>query len=1119
MVRRIIPLGATLGVLLAVAPATASAMTSPTTDASGVPDRTAAIQAAARAILSESSGEVAVMLELDVPPASVAYSSAPSPRNARSSARAAIARVERAQAIVRAQLGSATEIYSATTVYAGVAVRAAASDVERLASIQGVKAVHRLVPKQRDNFAAVPLIDAPQTWVDTGFTGEGVTIGIIDTGIDYTHADFGGPGTVAAYNSALANKDAGGDPTYPDLTKIAGGYDFAGNAYDGINDPAPDNNPLDCGGHGTHVAGSAAGYGVAADGTTYLGPWNEQTPFATMEIGPGVAPAATLYALKVFGCEGSTNLVIPALEWAADPNGDGDLSDHLDVVNMSLGADYGSPDDPDSVASNNLVDVGTAVIASAGNSGDVYEITGSPGDAVKVLSVAASQDNAQIIDGFEVTVAETSTEYGALFSQSYTWSGSKPVTAGAVEIGDWNSEPSSENNTDGCDPFSSADANAVAGNIVLLQWDSNDATRRCGSASRSDNAAAAGAVGAILGSSQAMLDVGIYGAESIPVVLSNDSGTRSVHQALSAGSTVTVTLSDSFRNTQRITVTGEDDPTDMLADFTSRGTALAGNVKPDVSAPGTSIFSAAVGTGDQGISYSGTSMAAPVTAGLAALVRQSHPTWNAPDIKAAIMNTASHDLFLDPARSGPRYDVMRAGSGRIDALAATRTQAIYVPADDPVAVSVSFGVLNVTKATSRSKTLRIADMRSSGGSVTYAMSIDMINKVPGATYSVSPTSVALKPGQSKTVTVMLDLDPAKLIHRADPTVALYPLGEGTPMRDFLTVSSGLVKATPNDGSPSLRVPVFSAPRPASTLSSKPVTVTGAGSLKSGTLTLTGTGVDTSGSATYERERSRVSALQLVADSPQLPACVPGISTGCVNTPDEASADLRHVGITSDARVIRQSGGDPLDPDTSGTAYIAVTTWKPWRTPAGPVVFVIFLDTDNDGTPDLLVINSSDGPDGFVSVAISLRAEDLLNIVSLRDINDLAGDKDTARMHSNAMVLPITLSDLAHPVDADGNPLTPYISPGNTTVSYWIETTAQSGQTIDAIGYPRVPLRIDLASPPLTAFANSGLVPTPSKRGTKLTVTLDPASAGDNPRLLVIHHLNSLAKKVEVVPVG
>ena len=57
-----------------------------------------------------------------------------------------------------------------------------------------------------------------------------------------------------------------------------------------------------------------------------------------MKVGPGMAPAATLYGLKVFGCEGSTDCVLPALDWALDPNGDGDFSDHLDIVNLSLGA-------------------------------------------------------------------------------------------------------------------------------------------------------------------------------------------------------------------------------------------------------------------------------------------------------------------------------------------------------------------------------------------------------------------------------------------------------------------------------------------------------------------------------------------------------------------------------------------------------------------------------------------------------------------------------------------------------------------------------------------------------------------------------------------------------------
>ncbi|MEK9664062.1 MAG: PA domain-containing protein [Candidatus Nanopelagicales bacterium] len=189
--------------------------------------------------------------------------------------------------------------------------------------------------------------------------------------------------------------------------------------------------------------------------------------------------------------------------------------------------------------------------------------------------MAASEDNAQIIDGFAATINGTAMEYGALFSQSYTWTGSTPVTANAAQIGDWATEPSSDNNADGCDTFSSADAAAISGKIVLLRWDDNDATRRCGSAGRSENAAEAGATGAILGSAQSMLDVGIFGAESIPVVLSNAEGTNAVHEALTAGSDVTVTLSDAYRNSQKVVVTGSDDPTDMLADFTSRGTALA----------------------------------------------------------------------------------------------------------------------------------------------------------------------------------------------------------------------------------------------------------------------------------------------------------------------------------------------------------------------------------------------------------------------------------------------------------------------------------------------------------------------------------------------------------------
>src|SRR5207249_4359498 len=95
------------------------------------------------------------------------------------------------------------------------------------------------------------------------------------------------------------------------------------------------------------------GYGVNSNGSTYTGLYDGTTPFNTLKIGPGVAPKAQLYALRVFGCVGSTLLTTSAIEWAVDPNGDGDFSDHLDVINMSLGAATGSPFDASSVSSDN----------------------------------------------------------------------------------------------------------------------------------------------------------------------------------------------------------------------------------------------------------------------------------------------------------------------------------------------------------------------------------------------------------------------------------------------------------------------------------------------------------------------------------------------------------------------------------------------------------------------------------------------------------------------------------------------------------------------------------------------------------------------------------------------
>ena len=139
-------------------------------------------------------------------------------------------------------------------------------------------------------------------------------------------------------------------------------------------------------GHGSHVAGTAAGFGVKADGTTFAGPY-ERTTYTpgAFRIGPGVAPQAELYAVRVFGCNGSTDVVADAIDWAVE-NG-------MDVISMSLGSDYGVVDHGDLVeqtAVANAAAAGIIVVAASGNAGPTPYITSAPAVYEGAISVAAT---------------------------------------------------------------------------------------------------------------------------------------------------------------------------------------------------------------------------------------------------------------------------------------------------------------------------------------------------------------------------------------------------------------------------------------------------------------------------------------------------------------------------------------------------------------------------------------------------------------------------------------------------------------------------------------------------------------------------------------------------------
>src|SRR5438445_11944058 len=275
----------------------------------------------------------------------------------------------------------------------GIKVRATRDQLASLAALPGVVGIKPVLIYKPVNAVSVPFIGAPAAWGGSpAFHGEHIKLAILDTGADYTHANLGGPGTVAAFDDAFANSTKPADPALfgPDAAKVKGGTDLVGDDYDASDPtkstPHPDPNPLDCNGHGSHVAGTAAGFGVRDDGTTYRGPYDASTPNVKFRIGPGVAPQADVYAVRVFGCTGSTNVVVEAIDWA--------VAHGMQIISMSPGADFGPADTADAEASEHAAEAGLIVVAAAGNAGQAPYFLGSPAAGDKTLAAAAMDSTA-----------------------------------------------------------------------------------------------------------------------------------------------------------------------------------------------------------------------------------------------------------------------------------------------------------------------------------------------------------------------------------------------------------------------------------------------------------------------------------------------------------------------------------------------------------------------------------------------------------------------------------------------------------------------------------------------------------------------------------------------------
>jgi minor extracellular serine protease Vpr len=664
--------------------------------------------------------------------------------------RAHAQRIEREQGRVIQQLermGIAPQSELKTAVN-GIRVRAAAEQMPELSRIAGVEQVVPVTLHEPTNDTSVPWINAPQAWDHIDGTGEGIIIAVIDTGVDYTHASFEGSGDPEDYDFIAEDTtvipEVDGEPVFP-TAKVIGGYDFAGVNYNAGGTPEqqipqPNPNPIDVHGHGTHVAGSAAGVDVVDEDNELL-------------VGGGVAPGASIYALKVFGdVAGSTAVTADAIEWALDPQGDGSMEGQAHVINMSLGSTFGHPDDPSAVATQNATEAGTVVVASAGNSGhDAAYVTGSPAVAPGAISVAASIDGGVEVLGLQVHTPE---EIAGTYEAAESAIGVPLSEAGPITEEVAVAEPLLA-----CDDTPITNPEELDGKIALVQ------RGVCPFSEKHLNVQDAGAIGIIV-YNNAPGDPIVMGGESagieIPgLMISLDDG-ELLHDAIDDGETVSVTMSDEI-------VIPKPELADTLAGFTSRGPGAGSAFKPDVAAPGFAISSANVGAGTGSSVSSGTSMAAPHVAGLAALLAEQHglddllPPLDPDDpdegdrseaaelvqtIKSLIMNST-----VPASTEFEEYPIALQGTGVVRADRAVEADAFTTPA------GLSFGRQNPLEQTSITEEVTVTNL--SEDERTFGVSFSEWQDVPGVSIA-HDDSVTIDGGGSATIEVTLSLDPAEM---------------------------------------------------------------------------------------------------------------------------------------------------------------------------------------------------------------------------------------------------------------------------------------------------------------------------------------------------------------------
>lgn len=617
---------------------------------------------------------------------------------------------------------------------------AAVADAADLAALEPA----RVVPTARPANLGVPWIGAPRVWSELGWRGETALVAVLDTGVDYSHAAFGGPGTEQAYLGNNENIVESG--TFP-TSRVVGGYDLAGPRYsphavcgmpgiggqDCHREPRPDDDPLDTRGNGTHVSSIIAGQ---AAGT----------------LTEGVAPAARLVALKIFGnptrAPVVTDLLVGAFDWVVSNNLQLDVPGFatapIDVVHVGLTDDWLSG----SLETERLVkeasDAGLVVVVAFGNHGGQPYLAGPVASATWSLGVAATYAPG---------------EHGLLYEADWTAEGQPRHVEGVAaesliegQVPVWPAGFSGDLAWMGSACTDAPEEQPVSGKVALIERGG------CEFIEKMANAQTAGATAVIVytSSDRPVSAMGGTAPIGIPGVMIDHAGGLALRSALTAGARVPV----------RVYKPDFDVRADVMTSFSNRGPArLSAGVKPQLAAPGWSIPGAWPGAKTS--AQSGTSMSAAHVAGTAALLAQRNKArrlgLEAPEMGALLINYAAPTVRTTRSDATTLAPVTLTGAGRVDAWASAVGNT-SVHSEDGIA-ELSFGHVHVLDQPARlSRTLFLHNLATTAKS--YAPRLALLKPQEdgdaGVSLAFEPPRITVAAGGKAQVKVTLSVDPAKV---------------------------------------------------------------------------------------------------------------------------------------------------------------------------------------------------------------------------------------------------------------------------------------------------------------------------------------------------------------------